>query len=163
MRLYHLSDAELEPGELLLPQQDGYCHWPENRAMEFWLEKRRPPEKLSRADSVFLCPRIPERDMGAAGETRIFLCQADADALSQRSDMNWLIEMDQGLEDPSTLLDDWGERAIRELATGYWSGEPRPGLSPSWEVRQPRALVLACRLTSDVRRCAEFDEMEPQR
>ncbi len=144
MHLYHLTGHAFCPGSQLEPQPDGYCHWPESQGMEAILERYRPPHCLPRKESVFFMKeRDSASDFGAHHDRMILLCEVDDAAEAQRSDINWLQELDQGFEDPADL--DLEEAEMAWLAQGYWSGAPRPGQTPLYEYRATGGLVLECR------------------
>lgn len=160
MRLYHLTNHPLTPGTRLQPQASGNSHRPENRALETVLERYRPQACLARRASVFLTQTSqPARDLGASGDRLIALCEVVDLAASQRSDMNWLRELDQGFEDPADL--DLDEHRLAYLARGYWSGVPRPGMRPNYEYRATSAIVLSCRPRSAPALAREASDFQP--
>lgn len=143
---FHFTNHEFEVGERIDPQEDGFTHWDESRALEAVLERYRPEGKLPRKQSVFLCkgPLSGVRDFGAAGSDYICVVSTPNDPATERSDMSWIREIDQGFDNVSILEEDYTEAELRHLAEGYWSGEQRPGYQTTFEYRTQHALVKLC-------------------
>ena len=161
IRLFHITDTEFERGDTLLPQPDGYVHFPESRALEAILERYRPTDKLPRGESVFFVKEIPSSgdEVGADGSDWIVTCALDADTLANQSDLNWIRELDQGFEHPSDLEECFSEKELRLLAHGYWSGKARPGHEPRFEYRAPSAVVACVSAFDSIMREAEWSQV----
>lgn len=145
-RYLHYTGRRFRPGDVLLPQEDGYVRWPESRAQETILERYRPPGKLPRRHAVFL---FAEDDtdrvgFGALSTAYCCVCAPWTDPTEERSDLAWLWELDQGFEDVSILESDFSELELAYLAGGYWSGAARPTARSRFEYRTARAHVIAC-------------------
>lgn len=162
MKFYHLTPVDFAPGERLLPQTDGYCHWPENQAMEAVLERFRPASKLPRKASVFFSNAVNvQRDLGASGADYVVICEGDITWGRQRSDVNWLAELDVGIEDPTVAFSGVPEEVLRQWALGYWSGRPKPNEVPVFEYRVESACVLDCVPMADFLEQRERALLEP--
>lgn len=146
VKMFHLTGVEFENGDVLEPMDGGYVGLPESQAMEIILERYRPSDKLPRDQSVFLTDKKPKAHaFGAQSSDYLVVCEVPERILEQRSDFNWLAELDVGLEDPAYLEEDFTEDELRYYAEGYWSGEPRDKMMPSYEYRIEEAEVLYCK------------------
>lgn len=139
---YHLSDHPFMSGEAILPMEDGYTSLPESGALEAVLELFRPKDKLPRADSIYVSPNKPESDLGAKGNSHCFMCSLPESALSQKSDLQWIHELDQGFESIDDLLEDYAMEELAELANGYWSGKERIADQGLWEIRWHESTII---------------------
>ena len=107
------------------------------------LERYRPEGRLAHNRAVFACDNIKDIDHagGAAGEDAYVLTVEPVGEVSQH-DVNWTTAIARVWNDrpdsPET------EAHLKELARGYWSGEPFPGSEPVWEYLMPEATVLQC-------------------
>lgn len=146
---YHFSGQEFSVDDRLVPQDDGFTTWPEAAALETILERYRPEDKLPRYRSVFLF-QGPAKNNGGYGAASTEYCCVVAtpnNPASERSDIRWFRDLDQGFTDVSVLEEDFTEDELRYLAEGYWSGEPMPGGDPVFEYRAPYADIKLCRGT----------------
>jgi hypothetical protein len=139
---FHYTSAHLSIGETLIAQDNGYCQQPENAAMEAILEDFRPNRCISRSDAVFLTKDpIDDGDkVGALGsdyELEVSVCK---DTIHQRSDLNWLSEIDQEYESVGDIYNEFSEKEIQTIAEGYWSGKPYSD-KPSYEFRALSAKI----------------------
>lgn len=145
MKLMHLTSSIMERGDKLEPQEDGYCHLPESIALEEILERYRPDGKIARKDSIYLFKNkslASNHDYGAAGSNYVLVVECEDSVSDQKSDMNWLSELDQGFDDVRILEEDFTEIELRELAEGYWSGLARYGENEAiYEYRASEAVV----------------------
>lgn len=140
MNLFHLGPKGMEVGMILEPQDHSYSKCIEAKGMEDLLEDFRPKDKISRKEAVFFVRDVEKAyRMGADSDEEIYVACVDAeDAMAQRSDFNWLSCMDIGCHSKADLLaglTSAERREIEQAAIGYWSGEPMPGKTPSWEFR----------------------------
>lgn len=145
MKLMHLSSVALKKGDVLKPQEHGYCHLPESQGLEDILERYRPSDKIPRKESVYLFKtRNESLDFGAEGSDFLFVVECDDEVVKQRSDMNWISELDQGFENSEVLEEDYEEWELQMLAEGYWSGKPRTNEDEAvYEYRVRDAVITA--------------------
>jgi len=141
MPFYHYTGIEFSKGDILRPQPHGYCHWPENRAMESILEVFRPTHCLPRKESVFLTKEKCNGEKFGAESARYEL-EVEADTLCeyQRSDLQWLIPIDQEYSSVSDIADYFTWPELRDIAMGYWGGDAY-NLSPKFEYRSRLATI----------------------
>src|SRR5690606_6367001 len=75
---------------------DGYVHWPENMALEGLIEKYRPVHCISRQDAVFLTEVSCDGEKyGAESANSELIVITEEDTLYQKSDLQWLSELER--------------------------------------------------------------------
>lgn len=145
MNLFHYTGTIFDIGDVLEPQTDGYCNWPENQAMESILEFHRPQQCISRQDSVFLVGEPCDGELyGAESSNYELSVNIEDNHIEQRSDIQWLAQLDQGYSTTNEIREDISDDEIERLAKGYWSGKPFND-SPKFEYRTRKAIVESIR------------------
>jgi hypothetical protein len=145
---FHYTSCQLLIGNILSPQTNGYCQLPENAVMEAILEDFRPEKCISRNSAIFLTDKPIEdgEKIGASGADYELQVTACPDTFNQKSDLNWLNEIDQGHEFLSEILENFSIDEIQTIADGYWSGRAY-NCTPSFEFRALGAIVTDIRET----------------
>ena len=135
---YHGSRKKFPNGFLLLPQTDGYLHYPETMVLESIFEKYRPTHKLSRFKSVFLVDNPELCEYAGGYEDYVYLVQPQG--VVEASDLAWYTEAD-GHED---------KEEKKRCALNYWNGVPFTGRANRLvEYRTPAAKILQLFSTGD--------------
>ena len=117
MTFLHGSRKRFEPGFTLTAQKDGYVNQPDVIAFELMVESRRPMDKISRMDAVFLCVDPDLIDAAGGYNDAIYSVTPIGDA--QPSDLSWYSEA--YCEYTTTPHD---TQLINTLIDNYWSGLP---------------------------------------
>lgn len=133
-KLYHGSSFKLPVGKILIPRpgyEDRWSHTDFFGPLEFY----RPPNKLSHAQSVFMCDN--PIDVGMAGGGQEWLFTVIPIGPVQRHDMNWSSEISSLVE----LGYDLDSPEIVDAAEAYWNGEPSAN-EVIWEYLAPKAKII---------------------
>jgi hypothetical protein len=133
LRLYHGSRRKFPKGFRLTPQPTGYAHHPDQQILEQVFEKMRPPDKLSRYQSVFLVDDPTDCESAGGYEDHVYLVQPEGQV--EKSDLAWYSECEVYLDEPI-------ERQ-QECAKNYWVGVPFTNPANSmFEYRCRAAIIL---------------------
>lgn len=111
---YHGSRRKFPDGFTLTPQAIGYVH--DEKKVEDFVEKYRPPNKLSRFKSVFMVTDPEEIDY--AGGYEDFIYEVMPVGVVEKSDLSWYSEISVYLHEDNQV------EPMIEAAKNYWSGVP---------------------------------------
>ena len=132
---YHGSHDELPVGTVLAPRDTYEANW-SNTDFYHPLEKYRPVDKLSHAQSVFMCDNPDDVDL--AGGATDWLFTVVPQGPIQRHDLNWGSEISMLIGDGYDI----DSPEVKAAAQNYWAGVPHPDESV-WEYLAPRATITA--------------------
>lgn len=115
--LFHGSTKLFPIGFLLSPQADGYANQSDVRAIEAYLEARRPDNKTARSKSVFL---VADPDLiDAAGGYTDAIYKVIPRSTPEESDLAWYSEALCALDTDAADMD-----YVAHCADLYWGGTP---------------------------------------
>jgi len=127
---YHGSNKPMPIGTILRPQPQFYTGDP----VEDILEKFRPPNKLSRKNSIFLVDK-PE-DIAEASGNSDYVYIVEPTPPLEKSDVSWWSEVQLKLGDNDLA-------GAQAAAVNYWNGVPYPDKDLSvFEYRCPSAKLI---------------------
>ena len=135
--LVHGSKKKFPVGFVLLPQSDGYVASIEAEEHEAIFEQYRPPECLSRSQSVYMLGSTNIQYIDHAGGYNDYVYEVKHQGKVERNDMGWYSEI-------SMLMHfDVNDPELITIVENYWKGVRFPRrVNALWEYRSPSAIVV---------------------
>jgi len=146
IKYFHGSYHSLPKGTILTPQKGNFMGTFSQDEMDshFKLEQFKPPQYLSRNNSVFMTDNPDDIDNAGGASEHIYLVNPLGKI--EKHDLNWMSEIDLIISNAWEIGQDEVESTetidnIQKAALNYWNGTPHYNES-LWEYLTTSAIIL---------------------
>lgn len=128
MKFYHGTKTELNIGDYLEKDRDGYTEYDEALSIERAFEVFKPENMISRKEALYVVGNTDDIDNVGAYDDFVYEVFVDD---CEKSDLSWYTELQLEMGDYYEL-DELTPKAIL-IIKNYWNGIPSD--NPVWEYR----------------------------